>query len=62
MMQEAVYVRNCYAIKSDNKWNFENYFAHIWSFYSRKIDALVRVFPYMNLPKTCIIMNAFFNS
>ena len=44
----------------DNKWKFDKHVENICQKASRKINALVRLVSYMDLPKKRILMNAFF--
>ena len=49
-------------VKFDNKLTFEKHITDICRKASRKIYALARIAPYMNLSKRRMVMNAFFNS
>ena len=49
-------------IQFDNKLSFDYHLSEICKKASRKLYALGRVTPYMNLSKRKILMNAFFNS
>ena len=49
-------------IKFDNKLTFEKHITDICRKASRKIYALARIAPYMDLSKRRMVMNAFFNS
>ena len=49
-------------VKFDNKLTFEKHITDICRKDSRKIYALVRIAPYMDLSKRRMVMNAFFNS
>ena len=49
-------------VKFDNKLTFEKHITDICRKASRKIYALARIAPYMDLPKRRMVMNAFFNS
>ena len=49
-------------IKVDTKLNFNEHLNDIISKASRKVNALSRVVPYMNLSKKKVLMNSFFNS
>ena len=49
-------------IKFDNKVSFDYHLSEICKEASRKLYALGRVTPYMNLSKRKILVNAFFNS
>ena len=49
-------------VKFDNKLTFEKHITDICRKASRKIYALARIAPYMDLSKPCMVMNAFFNS
>ena len=49
-------------VKFDNKLTFEKYITDIYRKTSRKIYALARIAPYMDLSKQRMVMNAFFNS
>ena len=49
-------------VKFDNKLTFEKDITDICRKASRKIYALARIAPYMDLSKRCMVMNAFFNS
>ena len=49
-------------VKFDNKLTFEKHIPDICRKASRKIYALARIAPYMDLSKRRIVMNAFFNS
>ena len=48
-------------VKFDNKLTFEKYITDICRKASRKIYALARIAPYMDLSKRHMVMNAFFN-
>ena len=49
-------------VKFDNKLTFEKHITDICRKASRKIYALARIAPYMDLSKRRMVMNAFFNS
>ena len=49
-------------VKFDNKLTFEKHITDICRKASKKIYALARVAPYMDLSKRLMVMNAFFNS
>ena len=49
-------------VKFDNKLTFEKHINDIYRKASRKIYALARIAPYMDLSKQRMVMNAFFNS
>ena len=47
-------------VKFDHKLTFDEHISELCKNASRKIHPLVRVTPYMNISKRCILMNAFF--
>ena len=49
-------------VKFDSKLTFDDHISELCKKTSRKIHALSRVTPYMNISKRCILMNAFFKS
>ena len=49
-------------VKLDHKPTFNNHMSGLCKKASKKVHALARVTPYMNIPKRSIIMNAFFKS
>ena len=49
-------------IEIDNKLNFNMHVVNLCKKASRKMHALARVTPFMNLPKKRILLNAFFKS
>ena len=50
------------AVKFDYKLSFDDHISELCKKASRKIHALSRVAPYMNISKRRILMNAFFKS
>ena len=46
----------------DNKLKFDKYIENICQKVNRKLNELARVANYMELPKRCILMNAFFKA
>ena len=46
----------------DHKLTFDNHISELCKHASRKIHALARVTPFMNISKGCILMNAIFRS
>ena len=49
-------------VKVDNKVNFNEHLDRIIKKVSRKVSALTRIFPFMDLTKRRFLMNSFFNS
>ena len=49
-------------IKAESRLNFNEHLDGIIKKASRKINALSRITPFMNISKRCILMNTFFNS
>ena len=59
---ETTKTENLSGIQFDNKLSFDYHLSEICKKASRKLNALGRVTPYMNLSKIKILMNAFFSS
>ena len=49
------------SVKFDNNLTFEKHITDICRKASRKIRALAKIAPYLNLSKRLMVMNAFFN-